>query len=347
MAKRAPGSVSESDARRLDASCKFIVLTGDESFLRQLHTTALKAELVKAFGEVDVVQFDGQSASAADVLDECRSFGLIATYKLVVVDNADEVVKEESRLLFERYAQGLIDAKGEFSATLLLRCKTWRAGNLDKLIAEVGTILKCEALPEEKAIGWAIVRCRKQHKGEIEHAAAALLVARVGGSLGRIDSELGKLSAAAGNDASGKPVPITPTLVGEFVGLSREEEIWGIQGTLLASAPAAALAALADAIEVSRHPPALIFFAMTDLARKLHAASHGVRQGLNAWQLKGPLKLWGSSADAIVGMAGKIQPADARRLLQATLSNMARDRSSLGDSVRTLERTTLEFSSPR
>lgn len=342
MAKR-PASPAAGESRPLDASCRFVVLHGDEVFLRQLHTTALRADLVKTHGEVDVVQFDGSSTKAADILDECRSFGLIATHKLVIVDNADDAVKEENRPLFERYAQSLIDAQGESSATLVLRCKAWRAGKIDKLIEQVGVIQKCEAPTDEKAVVWAIARCRKTHQGELTREAAELLVSRVGASLGRIDSELGKLASAAGLDKAGKPIPIQPALVAEFVGQSREEEVWGIQGSLLSNDPAGALAELTSALEVSRHAPALIFFAYTDLARKVHAASHGVRQGLNEWQLKGPLKLWGSSVGVILGAAGRIPPPEARRLLNVALTNMTRDRSSLGESVRTLERTVLEF----
>lgn len=342
MAKKASSSEGES-ARPIDATSRFVVLHGSEEFLRQLHTASLKDALTKAFGEVDSVQFDGETARAAEILDECRSFGLIATHKMVVVDNADEVVKEENRGLFERYAQSLIDAKGDSSATLVLRCKAWRPGKIDKLIAEIGSIQKCETVDDQKAITWAIARCRKEHKGEMTREAAEMLVARVGGSLGRIDSELGKLAAAAGAQADGKPDPITPALVREMVGVSREEEIWNIQGTLLSGDVRRALEELAYSVDVSREAPAKIFFAFTDLARKLHAASQGVRLGMNGWQLKGPLKLWGSSLDTIMGAATSLPTNETRRLLRVSLTNMTRDRSGLGDSVRLLERTAIEF----
>jgi hypothetical protein len=100
---------------------------------------------------------------------------------------------------------------------------------------------------------------------------------------------------------------------------------------------------LAYAVDVSREAPAKIFFAFTDLARKLHAASHGVRQGMNGWQLKGPLKLWGNSLDTIMASATRLPTSETRRLLRLTLVNMTRDRTGLGDSVRTLEQTALEF----
>lgn len=347
MATRAAPS---NDARPLDASCRIVVLHGDETFLRHLYTQSLRDDLAKVFGEIDLVTFDGKGARAADVLDECRSFGLIATHKLVIVDDADEVVKEDNRPLFERYAQSLIDngqgqpgKPGDATATLVLRTDTWRAGNLDKLIARVGSVIKCTALPEDRATLWAVTRARKQHGATIERAAAELLVSRIGSDLARIDSELAKLASAVDRDAKGNPAPITPALVAQFVGRSREEEVWGIQSTLLNATPQQALAALREALDVSRHPSQLVFFALADLSRKVHALSRATRQGMNPFQLKGPLKLWGPSGDAMVAAAKTLPPERARRILRTCLDATLRERSGLGEATRTLERVAIEF----
>ncbi len=337
MAKR-PGAKSDST---LDESCRIVVLHGEEAFLRGLYTDRLREALSKAHGEVDVVTFDGATASAADVLDECRSFGLMAAHKLVIVDHAEQIVKEDNRALFERYAQAVAEA-GEAGATLVLRADTWRAGKLDAMVQAVGRIIECDAVPVDKAVEWAVTRCRKEHGGEVERAAAERLVERVGTDLARIDSELGKLSAAAGT-TGGKPNPITPALVAEFVGRSREEEVWSIQGVMVRGGPGAALAALHDALEVSRHPPALVFFAMADLARKLHACAHAARAGANFFQVRGSLRLWGPGGEAIFGAAKAIAPARARGLMESSIRAMVRDRTGLGEGSRTLEMLALEF----
>lgn len=352
MAKR-PASTPAPEERPLDASCRVVVLHGEETFLRHLYTQALREDLARRFGTIDVVAFDGSAASAADVLDECRSFGLIATHKLVLVEHAEQLVREDDRPKFERYVQALIDA-GEgrpgawegATATLVLRADGWRPGNLDKLVARVGVVQRCEPLPEEKAIAWALTRCRKQHGAEIERPAAELLVARVGADLARIDSELGKLASASDRDASGKPAPIDAALVARFVGHSREEEVWSIQHRYLGATPERALGALRESLEVSRHPTALVFFALTDLARKMHALSRATRQGMNAFQLRGPLKLWGASGEALATGARGTPPERAKRILDACLEGTTRDRSGLGEASRTLERIVLEFARP-
>lgn len=317
------------------------MLHGKQAFLRQLHTQTLRDALAKEHANVDTVMFDGESARPADVLDECRSFGLIAGYKLVIVDNADSLIKEDARPLFERFAQGLADGD-EAGATLLLRSDTWRPGNLDKLIEKVGVVIKCEAPTEPEAAAWAVRRAKKRYDATLEPATASLLVERVGADLGRLDSELGKLAAAAGEGN-----PITRDLVAQFVGVSRDEEVWGIQRTLLGADAPVALAHLRHVLDVSRHPPTLVSWALTDLARKLHAASRSLKQGAQPGALMKPLKLWGPSADALLGAARATSPDRALSLFRFCIEGDRRGKSGLGDPERTLEREVLEFASLR
>jgi DNA polymerase III delta subunit len=254
------------------------------------------------------------------------------------------VVKEDNRPLFERYAKSLAEAgeKSDAPATLLLRCTTWRAGNLDELIAAVGTIKACEQVPEGEACAWAIARCKKEHAGLLTREAATALVERVGSSLGRLDSELGKLAAAAG-EAGGKPLPITPELVAQFVGQSRETEAWGIQREMLDANAERCLKGVRGALDVSRHPSALIFYSLTDLARKVHACGVASRAGANFFQLKGPLRLWGDGGEAIFSAGKHSEPASARRLLRECVEMIVRSRTSLGDDERALERLAISF----
>ena len=67
-----------------------VILHGKDEFLRQQYTGQLKHELGEVHGSdgVQMVRFDGVTAQVADILDECRSMGLMAPHKLVVVDAA-------------------------------------------------------------------------------------------------------------------------------------------------------------------------------------------------------------------------------------------------------------------
>jgi DNA polymerase III delta subunit len=323
-------------AKELSPSLRIVILHGKEPFIRAQKTSEIREALVKEHGGVDTFAFDGATATAADVLDECRSFGLIAQHKLVILDQAEQLVKEDTRALFERYAEAPCEG-----ATLLLRADTWRAGKLDKLVEAVGAVVQCLPPDDAEARRWVAERAKTEHKAEIQPEAAKLLVMRVGPDLGKLDSELGKLAAAA---ASGPKPVITPNLVEYFVGASRDEQVWGIQSSLLTAGPEEALQHVRYVIDVSRHPPDLVMYAMVDLARKVHGASRALSQGMQAGALRGPLKLWGSSEFEIIGAAQRVQPNQALALLRDCTENLRRSRSSLGDVEMAIEKLALHFS---
>ena len=310
MAATRKTSTKKAGAGLPDASAKVVVFHGKDEFLRSIHTERLVALLRETHGEIDTIRFDGASDAPADILDECRSFDLMMRPKVVVVDDAEKVVKDSSRALFERYAESPPD-----SATLVLRSGAWRAGNLDKLIKKVGAIVKCDSLGPADAAQWARARATKRHDATLDPRAAAALIDRLGCDLGRIDSELGKLAAAA---AAGGDATITPDLVGELVGRTREEEVWAIQARLL-DGPEAALGAVREALGPWRQPPVMVMYACVDLLRKIHGAARLAAQGTPPQQIGKSLKLWGDSQRAVMGAARTVSPDAAAAALRRVI----------------------------
>lgn len=341
MAKRPPEPTEKPAAKTagtpskpgtLSHESRFVVLQGPEGFLRSLYTTQLKNILTKHHGQVDTIVLDGTNAQPADVLDECRSFGLIATHKLIIVDQAEAMVKADTRPLFERYAENPSDG-----ATLVLRSGNWKAGNLDKMIEKVGAVIRCEAPGEDACVRWAIKRAASEHKARLEPDAAQALVACTGADLGRIDTELGKLAAAAGDG------PITPAHVAQFVGVSRDEEAWGVQQSMLAGNAEQALHHLRHVLDVSRQPATLVMWSVTDLARKLHGVCCAIHQKRNVNEVTRPLKMWGPSQSMIINAAQRMKPADTMAFLRACIKADQRAKSGLTDADRSLEVLTLHL----
>jgi DNA polymerase III subunit delta len=329
MAKKPTPSVSSRPLH----DCRVVIIQGKEAFLRTQRTTEVREALHAHFGGVDVFTFDGNTAVAADVLDECRSFGLIAQHKLVIVDEAEELVKDDVRPLFERYAEAPCEG-----ATLVLRGGNWRAGKLDKLVDAVGVVITCTPPTDNDAQKWAVERARVEHRARLDPEAASMLVMRVGAELGKIDTELGKLAAAAGDAAV-----ITPKLVSDFVGPSREEKAWNIQYSLLTGSPEQAMQHLRYVLDVSREPPQLLMYAFVDLARKVHGASRALRQGAKFNDVTRALKLWGPSVEPVMNAAKNASPERALRLLRDCVQADVRSKSGLGDTERTLERLVVRF----
>lgn len=347
----------------LSAHTRVALLVGPELFRQAEHAESLRAALADAHGKVGVFRFDGATTPVAQVLDECRTFGLMEPHKLVIVDNtyaflrakAEEDAEEAGepepaasaggftrREMLERY----IAAPCE-SATLLLRSeKGFTLGKLGPAIAKVGAVIECKEPSVVEARRWAIERAAAPYEAVLNPDAADLLLERIGPDLARLDSELAKLAtnaAPAGAKPAGSPAIITAAAVAEMVGMSREEEVWGIQSALLSRDPHVALRSVREAIAVSRHHPVLVSWACVDLARKLHGAARGLEAGMNPFQLRGPLRLWGPSEQAIIGAAKRVRPADAAALLRDAVESDVRQKTGASDPERALEVLALRF----
>lgn len=318
---------------------RLVVLHGKEPFLRQAYVDELRESLSAAGIEFDTIRFDGSQATVAEVLDECRSFGLLAAHKVVIVDNAEEWVKgDTNRPMVERYAESPSDA-----VALILRAETWRPGKLDKIIAglgEAGGVMKCDTVTEAQALTWAKGRVKKRHGREIDPEAARELITRVGPDLGRVDTELGKLATAT---PEGQPIELQT--VRDLVGLSREQEVWGLQSLLLSGGTEASLIHMHDLLGVSRVPTVLMRWAMTDLVRKLHAAASGLASGMPAPAVASALRLWGPSRDAILDAARRVRPEITSTLLSAAVEADAAGKTGRGDEERGLEMLAIRITS--
>lgn len=330
MAKR-----TSTTAAKIPASDDAVVaLVGKEIFLRTEHTAALKAALENAHGQVDVVRFDGDSASAAEVLDECRSFGLLAGHKMVVVDESDRLLNTESRPLFERYCESPCEG-----ATLVLRAEKWNRGKLDKLIDAAGSFVKCDAVDDAKATAWAGRRCAQKHGHPIEGDAARALISKLGTDLGRIDAELAKLAAGIEDD-----LPITRAHVVELVGQTREEELWSVQAEILSGDCERAIGYVRRLLDGAPRDAAVpVTFACVDLARKLAGLSAAKAQGRDARSAAKDLKIWGPGQQEMLRAAGRMSPGEAQRLLARAIDADAAQKSGLGRPDRVLERLALRM----
>ncbi len=342
MAKR------PANAPTLDAKVRVLILHGKDRFRQGEHLATLRAALEEAHGDsdaVDVIRFDGTTDTVADILDECRSYGLMQQHKLVIIEAADQLVKASddapsgrghvtARQALESYTETPSEC-----ATLVLRADTWRPGKLDKAVAKVGATLKCEPLSLREAVSWARDRAG-HHKTSLSSQAATLLIDHIGPDLGRIDSELAKLSTGL------EPgTPIDPDQVRAHVGVTREEEFWSIQEALLTGPPERALHQLRDLIEISRHDPVAITWSYVDLARKLAAAARMLAEGGRPPAIAKNLRLWGPAGDALIGAAKRLGPARAASLLEQAIEADAKHKSGRAEPGRSLECLTVGFTS--
>lgn len=301
-----------------DPSTRILVLHGGEDFLRSEYLRRLEGVLETAHGGFERFDFDGATTEVSVVLDELRSYGLMQSHKLVVVDAADQLLTGRDamgggsgpRQLLEHYAQ-----QPMAEATLVLRSSRWNRGKLDKLIEKVGTLIKCDEPTAGQAAAWCVERAKKRLGATLARDAATLLVDRIGTSLGRLDTELAKLAAGATTD----PITIDRALVLDLVGRSREEEAWAIQSAILQGGSSKALATLRDLRSVARISEVLIIWALLDLARKVHDAAQLLAQGSPPRGVAKAIGLWGPSEGPVLAAAGNLGPARAAGLLHEVM----------------------------
>ena len=345
MAKRSSTSTRQS---LFDAGTRVCVLHGSEPMVKRLHLDTLREAMNAAHGEADLIRFDGQSVSLADVFDELRSFSLMQQHKLVVVDDAEAFVTAY-RAAIERYTANPVD-----HATLVFICRRWNRGNLDKLIAKVGVIIKCDVLTSVQAKPWLTKRAQGEHNRTLTPQAAGALVDRLGCDLMRLDSELAKLALIV---ESGEP--ITPGHVDQVVGRSSDEQAWVIQEailTVLASSSGRSESGWSDSrggsggavsggaiekvhelVDQAGQAGILVSYFVADLIRKLYLGFMMKRQGHGDQQIAGRFKLWGPRRAIFFAAIQRLDEGVLKRMFDQVVRYDLRSKSGQGDSVRNLE----------
>lgn len=326
----------------LDANVRVLAVHGPEDAIKKEKIDQLRTALEKEHGEVQRFSFDGKVASLAEVFDELRGYSLMGGYKLVVVDPADDFVKAHREPL-ERYAQNPVD-----HATLVLRAIGWNRGNLDKYIAKVGAVIKCEPPKPAEAVARLVARAKDVHGMSIDRPAAQLMVDRLGVHLVRLETELDKLAAMAGAlSPKGRSMKssggIDRAMVEQAVGKSSDEKAWEVQESILAAmgsreaSGGAIVTKVRELIDLGGQPEILVMYFVADLARKLAVGGQMRAAGEPEGAIGKALKLWGPRQRLFMDVLRKVGPDGGAKLLDMALTADARSKSGFGPAGRNLE----------
>ena len=306
-------------------------LVGDDAFLQLEAVRRIAAGLGRDTQRID---FDGDSAALADVLDEARSFSMFAGSKLIVVRSGEEFISR-FRDAMEEYVANPVD-----SATLVLRCKSLPGNQkISKLIAKHGKVEPCEPPKDRDLARWVSERAKTAHQTVMDPAAAGKLAELVGADLGRLDNEIAKLALMT----EGR---VTEADVNRSVVFQREQEMWHMTDELTAGR-------VGKALERWRHlltsDPSTEFRAVTWLTlwlEKALAANRLKKQRISPPAIAKELRIWpASNVDALLRTADKLGDrglADALDLL-ADLDH--RSKSGLGEAADNVERFMLSLAS--
>lgn len=358
-------STSASEPSReitLGPDCRVALFKGPELFLRNGFTEQLQSAIEKTGREVQVIRYDGVTAAPVDVLDECRSMALLAPYKLVIVDDADQFitpkrkVKAEDpaaespdseddddeprdnakrRAMVERYVQSPSEG-----VTLVLRAERWIKSNLEKYIAAVGIVKDCEPLDVSRACNWTATRARQRYGRAIQVPAVEGLVAALNADLARIDSELAKLASATKEGES-----ISLELVERLVApVAQERKPWELGDVLLNPNAAPAMNKLHELIERSGIDPVPLRWAAIDTAAKLHVVAQEIARGVPPAAAGKSIKFFfGPRAEASRRVGKTAGPGACADLLHEAIEADWRAKTGQQEATRGLEALVLAF----
>ena len=232
-------------ATKSASTASVVAIVGNDSFLRGDALMCVLEPLQAELGELGPMRFEGERASAADVLDEVRTPSLLGGIRVAIVEEADEFISA-NRELMERYCAAPVP-----DSLLILLCNSLpRNTRLYKIIEANGRIVVCET-PKGAAFGtWIAQRTSAVYGKKIGASAVQNLRRLLGDSPGWIDAELGKLASFVGNRAE-----ITSADVNELTDQRREEKVFGIMDAMASGDVASALCLWDQVLATDRAAP--------------------------------------------------------------------------------------------
>jgi DNA polymerase-3 subunit delta len=326
-----------------------MVLAGDDVFERNRYLAMIKQQVL---GDGDpgmaLVRFV-ENVPVAEVLDEARMPSMFAPKKLVVVDPADGLLKNNedelsgrrgaltNREVLENYLESPSD-----SAVLVLCCNSWlKSTRLHKSLDKLGAVLWCEPVKLGMVVGWLSRQAMDVYGKSIEPAAAEKLRDLIGPELQRLDNELAKLSLYQPDNPA-----ITLAAVNALVGFQHEQEIWDLINALAERDAAKALRKIEELWQID---PKIEYTATGAVFSWLHQvlrARELVDRRLDDRTIGQNLKLWPPERAAkVLSLARTWGLAGATRWSRALLDVDLANKTSVGDPRSNLEKFIVELCS--
>jgi len=332
-----------------------MVLAGTEAFTRrELLQRIRQAVLEDQKSEMGYVRLD-PSVSVAAVLDECRTMGMFAANKLVVVEPADNLFKarseeeddgEESeeaetgadsqrrgastpRELIYRYAEA--PAQG---TVLVLVCDNWlKTTRLHKLLDAQGAVHWCVPPREDQIPHWISSRAEKFYAKKIEPVAAIRLAELVGADLARLDGELAKLALYAMDQNL-----ISEKMVMQMVGFQHEQQVWDLIDALSEGNLRDALTRHHELWQMDTKIGYTLVGAIFYWLGQVMRAREMIDRRMGDGQIIKDLRLWPQQrATRTLQLARRWGVAGAKRAAEALLTADMAAKTSLGEPQRNIE----------
>lgn len=246
-----------------------VAMAGNEHHLK---SEAIRKLADAVLGEEDeglgLARINGKDADLATVIDEVSMVSMWGDLRVVVVDNADDFVKN-NRAGLEKALE-----KPPKKNVLILDVTAWAKNTrLAKLIAKIGTTLECSELSGAALERWLVDSCRDEFDKKIEKSAAALMIELAGNELGLLSQELAKVVSYVGDQPT-----IKADDVRKLVGGWKAETTWAMIDSVRDGNLGHGLACL-EKLAIAGEAPQKMLGGINFVFRKLARATDLARQG--------------------------------------------------------------------
>lgn len=317
-----------------------VVLYGSERFLQQavLHrlpgvpAEGLADAAADDDADLNISRFEGKQAEWQTVADELRTFSMFGDARTIIIDAADDFVTR-NRAGLEKYVQ-----QPSQKSRLVLLVKKWpKTTRLFKAVEKQGLNVTCDAPKAGELPAWLTQSAELQHGKKLVRPAAMMLLELVGPILGRLDSELAKLSAFVGERPK-----IEVDDVKQLVGGWRAETTWELIDHIMAGHIDPALLCL-EKLLTAREQPLMILGGVIFKFRQLAAATEHARTGQRLGQALVAAGVWKSNLQAAEQYLRRIGRPRAESLMRWLLETRDRLGGGAGSLSATQQRLELEL----
>jgi len=268
------------DARELI----YVIAGKEESLVGAQCRELLDGLLEPSQRATGLLDAEGDSVSASDVLDELRTAPFLTDKRVVLLRGADDFVSRNRPLLEKYFDQPCPTGR------LILTVRTWDARTrLAKKLPEVGTLIsvtepKRWELPQ-RLMGYA----HDAYDKRLSREAAELLVELTGDELTRLYSEIDKLALFANAEEV-----ITAKHIESLVGHNRLFNAFAVIDAMIAGDVGAAVERLRGMFADDKSAEYTVVGAFAYHFRRLFSAKALLEKGVGRGAIEKKLRIWGN-----------------------------------------------------
>jgi DNA polymerase-3 subunit delta len=231
-----------------------------------------------------LISADSAKTSACEVLDDLRTLPFLTEKRVVLIKAADDFVKK-NRPLLETYFD-----KPSPTGVLILTVETWASNTkLAKKLPKAGQLISI-AVPKRWQLPAKLIEYASDaYDKKMTKSAAELLVELGGDDLGRLYSEVDKLSLYANDEKA-----ITPTHIEALIGHNRLFNVFAVIDSAGAGDVGGAIDHLRDMFAKDKSAEFTFVSAFAFHFRRMFNAKVLLDQGRNSFEVAKQLRIWGN-----------------------------------------------------